>query len=183
MSDRWRRHLEETGEPWHLLADGGGRKPWLAEAGGTTWFGAFRANVVVAYGAEPGPWVKVGTWDGGYAGTDPGPDVRAENAKVNVADRLVLAAAEVPEGEAFRDRASVEGRLDAARAALTPWAPTELRIDGDIHAALLTSSGHHQILFTTETDRCIFVQSSHLPAPTELVTCTDLALLDALRPV
>jgi hypothetical protein len=180
MADGWRRHLERTGEPWYLLAEAQSKEPWLAESGRTTRFGTVAVNLVVGYGSEPGPWVKVGTWDASYSGSDPGSDVRAEDAKDNIADRLVLAAATVPEGAAFRDPAEVERRLQAARAAVAPWEPTELHIDGTAHAGLLSSVGQHQIVYSTAVGRCVFAQSHDWPVPTLIVSCTDQAVLDVL---
>jgi hypothetical protein len=180
MADGWRRHLETTGEPWYMLAEAQGKEPWLAESGGTRRSGTVMVNLVVGYGSEPGPWVKVGTWDAGYSGADLGRDVRAEDARDNIADRLVLAAAEVPEGAAFRDPAEVERRLQAARAAVAPWEPTELHIDGTAHAGLLSSVGRHQIVYSTAVGRCVFAQSHDWPVPTEIVSCADHDVLDVL---
>jgi hypothetical protein len=101
-------------------------------------------------------------------------------ARDNIADQLVLTVVEFPEGAACRDPAEVERRLRAARAAVAPWEPTELRIDGKAHAGLLSSVGEHQTASSTAVGRCVFVQSHDRPVPTEIVSCADHDMLDAL---
>jgi hypothetical protein len=177
VADNWKRHLERSGEPWYLLAQPQSDEPWLAENGRTTRNGCVVINLVVAYGSEPGPWVKVGTWDFGFSGPAPGRAARAEMDRDNVTDRLVLAAAAGTDGT---DPAEVTRRLESARAAVAPWALTELSIDGTAHPALLSSCGEHQLVYSTATDRCVFVQSHGLPVATEIISCTDRDTLDAL---
>jgi hypothetical protein len=164
MTDRWRQHLRQTGEPWYLLAEAQGEAPRLIERGGVTRFGVYIANLVVGYGSEPGPWVKVGTWDAGYSGTDPGSDVRAADARDGIADRLV-------------GTATASG---AEPAALAPWESAELRIDGQAHPAWRSGVGAHQVIYTTAAGRCVFVHSHGAPIPMEIVSCADQDLLDAM---
>jgi hypothetical protein len=179
MADSWKPHLERTGEPWYLLAEPHGREPWLVEKGRVTRNGGTVVNLVVAYGSEPGPWVKVGTWDFGFSSPGPGPgrEARAEMDRDNVTDRLALAAAAGTDGT---DAAEMVRRLQSAHDAAAPWTPTELSIDGWAHPALLSSVGEHQLVYSTATGRCVFVQSHGLPVPTEIISCTDRDTLDAL---
>jgi hypothetical protein len=125
MAEGWRRHLERSGERWCMLAQTGVGEPWVAEGGFVTRHDDVAVNLVVGYGSEPGPWVKVGTWDHGISGPVPGTNARAETDRDNITDRLVLAAlaSEIPEGAACRDPAEEERRLDALRAAVAPWDP------------------------------------------------------------
>lgn len=84
-----RRHLESSGEPWYMLAQSGGGEPWLAERGRASRHGSVTVNLIVGYGCEPGPWVKVGTWDYGITGPVPASDVAAQINREDITDRLV----------------------------------------------------------------------------------------------
>jgi hypothetical protein len=178
----WRQRLSATGEPWYLLAPGQGGEAELAERGGATQNGKQMVSLVFRYGAEPGPWVKVGTWDYSLSGREPSAAERADMHRDDITDRFVLSATTSVEGPApTGDALSMQRRLDVTRRAMEPWKEAQLQVDGREHAALRSSIGEHQILYTTAGGRCIFVHACGRPAPLELVSCTDLALLDAIE--
>jgi hypothetical protein len=180
MPDDTRQLLERSGEPWYLLAPAEGRVPWLAERGRVTRHGVVLVNLVVGYGStEDQRWVKTGTWDYGISGPVPGSENGPELDEDNVADRLALAAAELPPGLGSRDPEETHRRLQATRAAVA-WEAAELRIDGQAHAARRSTIGAHQMTYSTAVGRCVFVQSRGGPAPIDLVSCTDLDTYDEL---
>jgi hypothetical protein len=164
-------------EPFHLLADADGLTPWLSERGGTRRNGRPITNLVVAYGPPPAPAIRVGTWDGGHTGPEPTAAELDDRARRDIADRLILAATDLACGLPGEE---VERRMAETAAALAPWRPTVVRIDGHDHEAWLTGVGEHEIAYTLATGRCVFVHARGRPVPAELVTCADQGIQDAL---
>jgi hypothetical protein len=169
----WQDLAREHDATLFLLAEVDGFQPWLAEMGVSPRGDKRVANIVVGYGspAGDGAWVKVGTFDPGWAGTEPTADQDAAEARTSVGMRLVSSAV-------ASSQADPKVAIDAAVAFIgsAQWKSTVLRIDGTDRAGWSLAIDGHQVSFTTAYGRTVFIERSNWPAPVELVSSTDYAL-------
>lgn len=137
-------------QPWFLLADSRGVTPRVAEVGGR---GGALGSIVISYDRDPDSWARVGWY---FAREDLPPQIDgAEYRRRSLVDRLVLAAADVPEGQGH----TAQRLMEAAHDATSPWSETTLHIDGHEHAAQSASVYEDQITFVTVDSRAVFVQT------------------------
>jgi hypothetical protein len=140
--------LRTEGQPWYHLVDPRGCTPALC---GVSQEDGGLGSVEVRYRESLGSWARVG-W---HAARTPHPRLPplAELRARDMEDQLVLAAAQIPGGEALTDRARMQQRLDDARAALTSWVATTLRIDGVDLPAWTASAFEDEIVFAMTDTR------------------------------
>lgn len=181
MPTDWRRLLEQTNEPWYLLADDHGLDARIVArtASGSVETGNAAVNIVVRYDADDGSWLEVGTWDSTFSGPVPDEATRAQACREGVLDRLAFAVAGRPFAAGSDDPNAHHDPVLGHRDDEEAWRPIELTIDGTPQEGLLRRAERHEIAYTTVLGRCVFVHACDRSASAHIVSCRDLAALDA----
>lgn len=181
-SDDVRRHLERTGEPWYMLAQSANTEARIVDRtfSGSAEAGNAVVNIVIRYGADEGPWVEVGTWDRGFS-TRPTDDTeRARSTRDAVLDRLAFAVIGQPFAAESDDPEAPEDPVLGPRDEPGVWVPGTLTIDGTLHPARVRRFGKHEVAYAPALDRTLFVLGHDRETTVPIVSCRDLAVLDAL---